>query len=513
METGTNSGIVLEARGIVKDFSGQRALDGVDFDVRAGEVHALIGENGAGKSTLIKIIAGVFRADDGEILLDGKQVNIASPGDSQELGLAFIHQDLNVVPHLSVAENIYLGRYPRNGIGLVKLSKMVEMARSIPEAVPINADLRMPVGALPLIEQWKTVINRALAMNSRIIFMDEPTTSLTHSEVEELFDSIAHLKQKGKAIVYVSHRMEEIFKLADRVTVIKDAKNVGTASVSVLNSGQLYSMMLGRELEDVFPEKGPTGEKVCLEVKNLSRGNAVRDVSFQLREGEILGLAGLVGSGRTELVRLLFGADHKDGGDIFIRGERADIGSPTDAIRKGIGLVPEQRHTQGLVLSMDVKQNITLASLKQLWKFVRLPLLSRKKENDLAAKFVIATAVKTYGLGQPVSSLSGGNQQKVVLSRWLCADSAILILDEPTKGIDVGAKFALYQLIIDLAKEGKAIIMISSDLVEIVGLCHRILVLEQGGIKADLKREETDLASLLAMCLEKGPISQETSIN
>jgi ribose transport system ATP-binding protein len=508
-----NQGIVLETRGIVKNFSGQCALDGVDFDVRAGEVHALIGENGAGKSTLIKIIAGVFRADDGEILLDGKRVNIASPGESRELGLAFIHQDLNVVPHLSVAENIYLGRYPKSAFGLVRVGKMADMACTIPEAVPINADLRMPVGALPLIEQWKTVINRALAMNSRIIFMDEPTTSLTHSEVEELFKSIAHLKEMGKAIVYVSHRMEEIFKLADRVTVIKDAKNVGTASVSVLNSGQLYSMMLGRELEDVFPSKAPPGEKVCLEVKNLSRGNTVRDVSFQLRKGEILGLAGLVGSGRTELARLLFGADRKDGGDIFINGEKADIGCPADAIRKGIGLVPEQRHTQGLILPMDVKQNITLASLKQLWRSIRLPLLSRRKENTLAQEYVIVTGVKTYGFDQPVSSLSGGNQQKVVLSKWLCAKSAVLILDEPTKGIDVGAKFAIYRLITDLAREGKAVIVISSDLIEVVGLCHRILVMDQGRIKANLKREETDLPSILAMCLEKGPTSLETSIN
>ena len=513
METGMDQGIVLEAKGIVKDFSGQRALDALNFDVRAGEVHALIGENGAGKSTLIKIIAGVFRADDGEILLDGKRVNIASPRDSQEMGLAFIHQDLNVVPHLSVAENIYLGRYPKSAFGLVRLAKMADMARTIPEAVPINADLRTPVGALPLIEQWKTVINRALAMNSRIIFMDEPTTSLTHSEVEELFNSISHLKERGKAIVYVSHRMEEIFRVADRVTVIKDAKNVGTASVSVLNSGQLYSMMLGRELEDAFPAKDPPREKICLEVRNLSRGNAVRDVSFQLREGEILGLAGLVGSGRTELVRLLFGADHKDRGDIFINGEKADIGCPTDAIRKGVGLVPEQRHTQGLVLPMDVKQNITLASLKQLWRSVTLPLLSRRKETTLAAKFVITTGVKTYGLGQPLSSLSGGNQQKVVLSKWLCAKSEVLILDEPTKGIDVGAKFAFYRLITDLAREGKAIVVISSDLIEVVGLCHRILVLDQGRIKADLKREETDLTSLLAMCLEKGPTCLETSIN
>jgi ABC-type sugar transport system ATPase subunit len=513
METGKNQGVILEAKGMVKDFSGQRALDGVDFDVRAGEVHALIGENGAGKSTLIKIIAGLFPADEGEIRLDGKRVNIASPRDSQDLGLAFIHQDLNVVPHLSVAENIFLGRYPKNAFGLVRVARMADLVRAIPEAVPIKGDLRGPVGALPLIEQWKTVINRALALKSRIIFMDEPTTSLTHSEVEELFNAIVHLKERGKAIVYVSHRMEEIFKLADRVTVIKDAKNVGTAAVSLLNSGQLYSMMLGRELEDIFPAKDPPREQVCLEAKNLSRGKAVRDVSFQLRQGEILGLAGLVGSGRTELARLLFGADRKDGGDIFLNGKKAVIGCPTDAIRQGIGLVPEQRHTQGLVLPLDVKQNITLASLKQLWKSAGLPLLSRRKETTLAAKFVITTGVKTYGLGQPVSSLSGGNQQKVVLSKWLCAESSVLILDEPTKGIDVGAKFALYRLIADLAKEGKAIIVISSDLIEVVGLCHRILVLDQGRIKADLKREETDLASLLGMCLEKKLTGADPSIN
>jgi ABC-type sugar transport system ATPase subunit len=513
MESGSSSNIILETRGIVKDFSGQRALDGVDFDVRAGEIHALIGENGAGKSTLIKIIAGLFRPNEGEILVDGQVRAICSPRDSQELGLAFIHQDLNVVPHLSVAENIYLGRYPRSAFGLVKLSKMVEMARSIPEAVPMHTDFRRPVGELPLIEQWKTVINRALAVKSRIIFMDEPTTSLTHSEVEELFNSISHLKEKGKAIVYVSHRMEEVFKLADRATVIKDAKKVGTASVNVLNSEQLYRMMLGRELEDVFPLKAPPREKVCLEVKNLSRGTAVRNVSFQLREGEILGLAGLVGSGRTELARLLFGADRKDGGDIFINGDKRDIRFPTEAIRHGIGLVPEQRHTQGLVLPMDVKQNITLPSLKKLWKSVRLPLLSRRKENTLAQKFVTMTAVKTYGLNQLVSSLSGGNQQRVVLSKWLCAESAVLILDEPTKGIDVGAKFAVYRLITDLAREGKAIIVISSDLIEVVGLSHRILVLDQGRIKADLRREETDLQSILAMCLEKGSKCLGTSIN
>ena len=458
---------ILEVRGIVKDFSGQRALDRVDFDVMAGEVHALIGENGAGKSTLIKIIAGLYRADAGEIFMDRRPRSISNPRDSQDLGLAFIHQDLNVVPHLSVAENIFLGKYPRNRLGMVRLRDLVAMARDIHEAVPINADFRRPVGELPLIDQWKTVINRALALNFRIIFMDEPTTSLTHSEVDELFRSISHLKEGGKAIVYVSHRMEEVFRIADRVTVIKDAKNVGTVPVKVIDSGKLYAMMLGRELEDVFPLKDDPKDKVCLEVKNLSRGSAVNDISFQLREGEILGLAGLVGSGRTELARLLFGADRKDGGDIRIQGKKVAIESPVDAIRYGIGLVPEQRRRQGLVLPMNIKQNITLASIKRLWRSPGIPILARWKESSLAGAYVRLTAIKAFGLDQGVASLSGGNQQKVVVSKWLCSDSKILILDEPTKGIDVGSKFALYQLITDLARKGVAIIVISSDLIEV----------------------------------------------
>jgi ABC-type sugar transport system ATPase subunit len=513
MAAGGNQNTVLEARGIVKDFSGQRALDGVDFDVRAGEVHALIGENGAGKSTLIKIFAGLYPADDGEILMDGQCVNITSPWASQNLGIAFIHQDLTVVPHLSVAENIYLGRYPRNAFGLVRIAKMAQMARNIPEAVPINADFRDIVGQLPLIDQWKTAINRALSLNSRIIFMDEPTTSLSQSEVDELFSSISQLKKSGKAIVYVSHRMEEIFNIADRVTVLKDARKVGTERVSVVDSGRLYSMMLGRELKDVFPLKSPPKNKICLEVNNLSRANAVRNVSFQLRQGEILGLAGLVGSGRTELARLLFGADRKDEGEIFLNGEEVDFKSPSQAIARGIGLVPEDRHEQGLILPMNVKHNITLASLKKLWRSSRLPVLSNRKERTLADKFVSMAAVRTRGLKQELAQLSGGNQQKVVLSKWLCKESSVLILDEPTKGIDVGAKFALYQLIVELAGKGKGIILISSDLMEIAGLCHRILVLDQGRIKADLKREQVDLSSLLETCLGKQPALLSASTN
>jgi len=494
--------VLLEARGIVKNFPGQRALDGVDFDVRKGEVHALIGENGAGKSTLIKIFAGAYRQDQGEIVIGGERKDISSSGDSQSLGLAFIHQDLNIVPHLSVAENIFLGKYPRNRFGLVRFSKMVEMARSIPQAVTIHADLRAPAGSLPIIEQWKTVINRALAQRSRIIFMDEPTTSLTHTEVDELFHAIADLKRTGKAIVYVSHRMEEVFRIADRVTVIKDAKKIGTSLMRDLDHGKLYNMMLGRELKDVFPSRGRRTDVVCLETNNLSRAGAVKNVSFRLHGGEILGIAGLVGSGRTELARLLFGADKKDRGDIIINGKKMNFKSPADAIRCGIALVPEERHTQGLVLHMDVKENITLASLDRIRRWSRIPVLSRQKEGSLGRQFASVTNIKARDLRQPVNSLSGGNQQKVVLSKWLCSNARILILDEPTRGIDVGAKFSLYSTITELAGRGVAIILISSDLTEVAGMSHRVLVLHEGAIAAEIPNDGADPQVTLRLCLE-----------
>ena len=501
MNKTNNSGVILETRGIIKDFPGQRALDNVDFDVRKGEVHALIGENGAGKSTLIKIIAGLYRADQGEVLIDRAIQNITNTHESQELGLSFIHQELNIVPHLSVAENIFLGVYPRNKLGIVRLSKMVEKAKEIPDALSIGVDLRTPVYMLSVIQQWKTVINRALALQSRIIFMDEPTASLTYEEVKELFHSIANLRDMGKAIVYVSHRMEEVFEVADRVTVIKDAKKVGTVTVEETSSEKIYQMMLGRELKDAFPSSSEPQEESCLTVKNLSGAHTGKDISFDLKKGEILGLAGLVGSGRTELARLLFGADQRDGGEIFIDGKKASIKSPFDAIRAGIALVPEERRSQGLILPMDVKQNITLASLSKFWRWTKIPVLSRSKERSVSQSLVESTEIMTPGVNQIVQYLSGGNQQKVVLAKWLCSEAKIFIFDEPTRGIDVGAKFAIYELVTELARQGAGIILISSDLTEVVGRSHRILVMKRGMIQADLMSRETNLASVLELCL------------
>ena len=501
MKAATDAKVILQARGIVKDFPGQRALDDVDFDVRSGEVHALIGENGAGKSTLLKIIAGVYHADRGEILVDGYHCNITNPRESQALGLAFIHQELNIVPHLSVAENIFLGRYPSARFGLVSLAKMVESAQNVPNALNVGVDLRTLAQNLSVIQQWKMVINRALAQNSRIIFMDEPTSSLTHEEVNDLFRSITHLKERGTAVVYVSHRMEEIFDIADRVTVIKDAKKSGSANIEEMDSGKIYHMMLGRELKDVFPRREEPQKTVCLEVKNLSRGHVVKNASFCLHRGEILGIAGLVGSGRTELARLLFGADRKDYGDILVDGETVNIQSPGDAIHHRIALVPEERRRDGLILPMNVKQNITLASLDKILRWLKIPVLSRPKESFVAQPLVDSMAIKISGLNQVVEFLSGGNQQKVVLAKWLCRDAQILIFDEPTRGIDVGVKFAIYQLINNLAREGVGIIMISSDLPEVVGLAHRIIVMSKGIIKADLQNRETNLTEVLQLCL------------
>jgi ribose transport system ATP-binding protein len=345
--------------------------------------------------------------------------------------------------------------------------------------------------------------------------MDEPTSSLTYDEVKELFRSIVSLRDMGKAIVYVSHRMEEVFEVADRVTVIKDAKKVGTVTVEETSSEKIYQMMLGRELKDTFPSSSEPQEESCLEAKNLSRGHTTQNVSFQLRKGEILGLAGLVGSGRTELARLLFGADQKDGGEIFIDGKKVSIKSPFDAIRAGIALVPEERRSQGLILPMDVKQNITLASLSKFWRWTNIPILSRFKERSVSQSLVESMEIMTPGVNQIVKYLSGGNQQKVVLAKWLCSEAKIFIFDEPTRGIDVGAKFAIYELVNELARQGAGIILISSDLTEVVGRSHRILVMKRGMIQADLMSRETNLASVLELCLggdEDQSARQETNL-
>ena len=492
---------ILEVRGLVKEFLNQRALDSVDFNVYPGEVHALLGENGAGKSTLIKIIAGVYHPDYGDILIDGIKRTISSPKESETLGLGFIYQDLYLVPHLSVAENILLGRYPSN-LGLVTRLKLVQQARGIPDALPISFDLRTPVKDLSVIEQWKVAINRAISLKARVIFMDEPTSSLTYEEVKELFNSITHLKSKGTAIVYVTHRIQEIFEIADRVTVLRDGCRVQTESITNLNIALIFQMMVGRKFESLFPPRGNVRTDACLEIRKLCKRGKLENIDLVLHKGEILGLAGLVGSGRTELARAIFGADKKDSGDVIINGKLSKIESPQDAIKHGLSFVPEDRASQGLFRIMDVVQNITMAALKRLEWHKWFKVLSGKKERCIASKAAAKTGLKDLLMRRSIRFLSGGNQQKAVLSRWICAGAQIYILDEPTRGIDVGAKVAIYELVSDLANEGAGIIFISSDLAEVVGISHRILIMERGAIKHELEAKKTNLQEVLDLCIK-----------
>ncbi len=512
MREALHNEVVLEARGLVKDFPGQRALDRVDFEIRRGEVHALIGENGAGKSTLIKIIAGFYRADEGTLMVDGRRREFNNPLEAQQAGLSFIHQELNIIPHLSAAENMFLGRRkPRNTLGLVSQKRMVASAGAIPNALPLQADLKTPAGMLSIIQQWKIAINRALALKPRIIFMDEPTASLTYEEVKELFESIRHLRESGTAIVYVSHRIEEIFEIADRVTVIKDGSKVGSAPVRVMDVDGLYKMMLGRGLRDIFPQRKLPQDETCLEVQNLTRAPAVNDVSFSVRRGEVLGIAGLIGSGRTELVRLLFGADRKDRGEISVNGTRVQIRSPQDAIRCGMAMVPEERRSQGVVLTMGIKHNITLAGLSRFRRWVRIPVIAQHKENAAARSLVESTGIRTQDLNKAVGLLSGGNQQKCVLAKWLCRGAKIFIFDEPTRGIDIGSRVSIYRMIADLAAAGAGVVLISSDLTEVMGLSHRILILKNGTKRSELDARQTDLKTVLGLCLgEDGLTALET---
>ena len=494
---------IFEARSIVKDFPGQRVLSEVDFDIREGEIHALVGENGAGKSTLIKIFAGVYRPDKGEIFLDGKKVEFSNARKSSQAGLSFIHQDLNVIPHLSVAENIFLGRKkPRNHFGLVTLKTMLSAVHRIPDAIALNVDLRSPLSRLSIIQQWKVVINRALVSNPRIIFMDEPTASLTYEEVKELFQSIQHLRERGTAIAYVSHRMNEIFEIADRVTVLKDGVKVETASVKETDMKRLFQIMLGRNLEEIFPPKDRSKEEIVIELKKWTTKKYGKEINLTLHKGEILGLTGVVGAGRTELGRTIFGADQILKGEIYIFGNKVNLRSPKDAINQSIAFVPEERHSEGLVLPMSIIHNVTLASFEKFRRWANLPVFNQNKELMHVKNLSAVIDIRSNDLNKPVKFLSGGNQQKCVLGKWLTRGAKIFILDEPTRGIDIGSRAAIYKLIVELAKQGAGIILISSDMQEIMGLSHRILIMDRGEIKHDIPGDQADLARIMQLCLD-----------
>jgi ribose transport system ATP-binding protein len=479
---------LLQMNGISKSYPGVQALNNVDFEVEAGEVHALVGENGAGKSTLMKILAGAEPRDSGEILLNGRPVGDLTPQKALELGIGMVHQEFNLVPYLSAAENIFLGREPRSRIpGFIDFKTMYREAQRIVDSLGANFDVRRPVASLSVAQQQMVEIAKATSQNAVIIAMDEPSATLTEHELESLFHLIRSLKASGIGIIYISHRLEEISQIADRVTVLRDGQLVGTRRVSEVSREDLIRMMVGRELKDMIPKQpAPIGGEV-LRVEHLSRAGVLHDINLTVRAGEILGIAGLVGAGRTELARAIFGADPIDSGKIYLFGQEVKITSPQAAIRHGIGLVPEDRKQLGLVLQMVVRENISLANLKEL---SIAGFVNRRRERTAADQFVRELRIRTPSVEQKVRNLSGGNQQKVVLAKWLFTRSKVLIFDEPTRGIDVGSKVEIYQLMNELAAKGVAIIMISSELPEILGMSDRILVMHEGRIAGELSREE-----------------------
>lgn len=480
---------ILKMEQIEKSFPGVKALQKVNLDVRHGEVLALLGENGAGKSTLLKILAGAYTKDSGDIYIDSVKQEIRNPRHAQELGIAIIYQEFSILPHLSIAENIFLGQLPRRKSTpwLIDWDRCYNESQKLLARLGMNLDPRIPASKLKVAEQQMVEIAKALSQNAKIIIMDEPTAPLTLREIEKLFEVVRMLKKQGVSIIYVSHRLTEVKEICDRVTVMRDGKNVGTVNVSETDVKDWISMMVGRELDKMFPKISvPLGPE-ALRVDNLTVKGKLKRVSFKAYQGEILGIAGLVGAGRTELVRAIFGADQIQEGDIYIYGKHVSIRNPQDAIKNNIGLVPEDRKGQGLVLSMNVKDNITLANLKGIGTIGKLNL---GLEKNVANQYVKDLDIVTPSIYQETVNLSGGNQQKVVLAKWLYSKCKILIIDEPTRGIDVGAKVEIYELLNELVKNGSTVIMISSELPELIGICDRIIVLHEGRITGGLSREE-----------------------
>jgi ribose transport system ATP-binding protein len=484
--------------GIRKSFPGVVALDGVGLDVREGEVHVLLGENGAGKSTLMKILGGALKKDEGSIIIGGESASIRDPRHAQDLGIAVIYQELHLVPHLSVAENVLLGREPVKKNGLIDQAALLRLAAESIGRLGVTLDPRAPVHSLSIAQQQVVEIVRAISLNARIMVMDEPTSALTESEIRSLFEAIRRLKASGVAIIYISHRLEEIFDIGDRVTVLLDGRNVGTFDLHAITRPELVRLMVNREITEHFPRVRITRGEEILRVRNLTRKGILHDISFSLHRGEILGVAGLLGSGRTELARAVFGFDRPTSGEIWIQGNKAGRLTPAQAIKRGIGYLTEDRKTQGLILKLSVRENIVLASLDRM----STAGIVRVSEEDAAAqRYVEDLRIRTPGIRQPVGSLSGGNQQKVLLSRWLCSRAEIFIFDEPTRGIDVGAKIEIYKLMNVLTEEGAGVLMISSDLPEVLGMSDRILVMRRGAVVAELDAGETTQEEVLRHAL------------
>ena len=490
---------VLELRNITKIFPGVRALDKVQFDLKPGEIHALMGENGAGKSTFIKVITGVHQAEEGEMFLNGEKVRFKNTKDAQKAGIAAIYQHVTAYPHLTVAENIFMGHHKKK-FGMVQWNWMYAEADKY--LAELNADFssRTIMGNLSVAQQQMVEIAKALSINARILIMDEPTAALTKRESEELYRIARKLRDEGVSIIFISHRFEDMYALATRVTVFRDAKYIGTYNVDEITNADLITAMVGREIKDLFPKPEiEIGEEI-LRVEGLNRTGFFKDVSFAVHKGEILGLTGLVGARRTEVVQTLFGVEKLASGKIYLEGKEVKIKNPTDAITKGIGLLPENRQTEGLILDWGIGRNITLPELKS---YVKQLFIQEKAERSTSRELAERVDTKAVTIFDKASSLSGGNQQKVVVAKALGSDFKVLILDEPTKGVDVGAKAAIYEIMGELAQQGYAIIMISSEMPEILGMCDRIVVMCEGRVTGELSREEATQEKILELAMSK----------
>ena len=494
--------VILEMKGIVKSFGPVKALKGVDFDLRAGEVHALMGENGAGKSTLMKVLTGIHDANEGTIHYNGKQVAYSKPKDAMEDGIVIVHQELNMMNHLTVAQNIFIGREEFRHNWLIDDGASIKKAKKLFDLLKLDINPTEKVGNLTVGKQQMVEIAKALSMDAKVIVFDEPTAALTESEINELFVIIDDLRSKGVGIIYISHRMDEIARITDRVTVMRDGEYVGTVNTKDTTKDEIIAMMVGRTIyEDPKAASAVADDApVVLEVKNLNAGSSVKDVSFQLRKGEILGFSGLMGAGRTEVARLLFGADKKESGTIFVNGKEVTINSPQDAIREGIGYLSEDRKRFGCIVDMTIADNTVMTNLDH---YIKGFLIDDREIVKVSDKFVDSLKTKTPSSKQLVRNLSGGNQQKVVIAKWLEQNSDILIFDEPTRGIDVGAKSEIYTLMNSLVAQGKSIIMISSELTEILRMSDRIVVMCEGRKTGELDISQATQERILALATDR----------
>ncbi|GLU28286.1 sugar ABC transporter ATP-binding protein [Brucella sp. NBRC 12950] len=491
---------ILKLENVGKVFPGVIALDGINLQLLRGETHIILGENGAGKSTLIKLLAGIYQPDAGEIILNGQPYRPKTPHDAQVQGIRIVHQELNLLPHLSIAENLMLERLPRR-YGIVDRASLNRRAAELLDEVGLGLDPRTLISELGVAQMQLVEIAKALGYDSKLLVLDEPTATLTPPEIERLFAIIGRLKAKGVTIIYISHRLHEVFEIGERVTVLRNGRLVETRTLEGLSVPHLVRMMIGRDIADEYSfDATIVPGSVALEVENVARAIPTTAVSFSVREGEILGVAGLVGSGRTEIMRAIFGADPKGGGEIRLYGTPVNIRDPKDAVRNGLGFLTEDRKGQGLMLDMPVDINATITDLK---KISHVGLLDKGKEKKSVTELVERLRIKTASIGTAVRNLSGGNQQKVVLAKWLFRGSSTLILDEPTRGVDVGARREIYQLLWMLAANRKAIIMVSSDLTELIGMCHRIIVFSNGKLVGELPRSQFDQERILSLAYQE----------